>query len=76
MFIGHLRKKIATHVRSAELKLGSVWPYKFCVNEAIWDRCPSAFFNGVAQYVHLRTVGMHAYFDFTCLLISFTRYLF
>jgi len=26
MFIVHLRKKTATHVRSAELKLGSVRP--------------------------------------------------
>ena len=31
---GHLRIKIATHMRSAELKLGSVQPQK-CVNEII-----------------------------------------
>jgi len=37
--------------------------------------CPSAFFNRVAQYVHMHTGGMHAFFNFTCLLISFTRYL-
>jgi len=38
--------------------------------------CPSAFFNRVAQYVHLHTGGMHAFFQFTCLLISFAKYLF
>ena len=29
----------------------------------------------VAQYVHMHTDGMHAFFYFTCLLISLTRYL-
>jgi len=37
--------------------------------------CPSAFFNRVAQYVHMLTCGMHAFFHFTCLLISFAKYL-
>jgi len=28
----------------------------------------SAFFNRVGQYVHTHTGGMHAFFNFTCLL--------
>jgi len=36
--------------------------------------CPSEFINRVAQYEHMLTGRMHTFFNFTCLLISFTRY--
>jgi len=38
--------------------------------------CPSEFINRVAQYGHMLIGRMHTFFNFTCLLMSFTRYLF
>ena len=37
--------------------------------------CPSEFINCVAQYVHMLTGRTHTFFNFTCLLMSFARYL-
>jgi len=71
----YLNKKIAIHMCSAELKL-----VLHCKNVVLMKSfeivCPNTFFNRVWQYVHMHTGGMHAFFNFTCLLISFTRYLF
>ena len=72
---GHLRKNIATHVRSTELKLDSVRPKKVVSMKSFERVCPSEFINRVAQYVHMLTGRMHTFFNFTCLLISFARYM-
>jgi len=66
---GHLRKNIATHVRSTELKLDSVRPKKVVSMKSFERVCPSEFI------VHMLTSRMHTFFNFTCLLISFARYL-
>jgi len=36
---------------------------------------PSKFFDHVVQYVHVQTGKIHKYFNVTCLLLLFFRYL-